>query len=165
MITLSNQTDTDLFLCKYYVKCSKTPTRPICLTFFLSFLWQNFAQLYILWKIFTYFYVFRVKSFQDSWGAAFVYDWQLPLIFVQWTSNFLCMCTYCTAHAQEVWGKSDKRLMGLSVVHKSYTSTILEWFDSSTMYLSHCMRIGYMDGINSPVTHLYIFRKLLVYWC
>ena len=51
---------------------------------------------------------FRAKSLQDCWGAAFVYNWQLPLIFVWFTSNFLCICTYCTAHAQEVWGKSDK---------------------------------------------------------
>ena len=42
-----------------------------------------------------------VKSLQDSQGAAFVYDWQPPLIF-------LPHVTYCTAHAQEVSGKSDK---------------------------------------------------------
>ena len=50
----------------------------------------------------------RVKCIQDSWDAVFVYDWQPPLIFVQLTSNFLGMCTYCTAHAQEVLYKSDK---------------------------------------------------------
>ena len=54
------------------------------------------------------YYRTRVKLFQDSFGAAFVYDWQPPLIFAQFTSNFFNMCTYCTAHAQEVWGKSDK---------------------------------------------------------
>ena len=31
-----------------------------------------------------------------------------PLIFVQFSSNFLCMCTYCTANAEETRGKSDK---------------------------------------------------------
>ena len=41
------------------------------------------------------------------------------------------MCTYSTAHAQEVWGKANKDLGGLSVVHKSCTSRTLKWIDSS----------------------------------
>ena len=46
----------------------------------------------------------RVKSIQEFSCAAFLHDWQPPLIFVRFTSNFLCMCTYCAA--QEVCGKS-----------------------------------------------------------
>ena len=45
-----------------------------------------------------------VKLLQDCWGAAFVYDWQPPLIFVWFTINF---CGTIGAHAQEVWGKLD----------------------------------------------------------
>ena len=61
-----------------------------------------------------------------------MYDWQPTLIFVRSTSNFLCMCTYCTAHVQEVWGKSDTdKGELLSVIHKICTSGILKWFDSS----------------------------------
>ena len=39
----------------------------------------------------------------------FYFDWQHPIIFVLFTSNFLCMCTCCTTNTQEIWwGKSDK---------------------------------------------------------
>ena len=35
----------------------------------------------------------RGKSRLESWCVAFVYDWQPPLIFVRFTSNFLSMCS------------------------------------------------------------------------
>ena len=44
-------------------------------------------------NVFFFCHLSRVKSLQDSGGAAFVYDWQPPLIFVRFTSNFLCMCS------------------------------------------------------------------------
>ena len=71
---------------------------------------------------------------------AFVYNRQLTalLMFVRFISKFLCMCTYCTALAQEVWGKSDIEQGGLWAVHKSCTSTILKLFDSSKKYPCIC---------------------------
>ena len=49
----------------------------------------NISKIFTLPNNYT-----RVKSLQDSWGAAFLYDWQPSLIFVRFTSNFLyCTCT------------------------------------------------------------------------
>ena len=50
----------------------------------------------------------RGKSLLELWVTTFLPNWQPPLIFVRFTSKFLCMSTYCAAHAQEVWGKSNK---------------------------------------------------------
>ena len=57
-----------------------------------------------------------------------MYDWQPPLIFVRFTSNFLCMWSTIGAHAQEVWGKSDKDYEGLSLVQKCGPIEFLAWF-------------------------------------
>ena len=35
----------------------------------------------------------RGKSLLESWGTIFLPDWQPPLIFVRFISNFLCMCS------------------------------------------------------------------------
>ena len=51
---------------------------------------------------------FIVKSIQECWCAAFVHDWEPPLLFIRVTSNFLCICSTIGAHAQEDWCKSDK---------------------------------------------------------
>ena len=37
-------------------------------------------------------YVPRCKSLLESWVATYISDWQPPLIFVRFISNFLCMC-------------------------------------------------------------------------
>ena len=47
--------------------------------------------------------VIQAKNIPDH---LFLINWQLPLI--QFTSNFLCMFTYCSAHVQEVSDKSKK---------------------------------------------------------
>ena len=43
----------------------------------------------------------RGKSLLELWGTTFLPDWQLPLIFVWFISNFLCMFTnsMSSAHA------------------------------------------------------------------
>ena len=45
----------------------------------------------------------RVKSLLESWvDAAFVPDWQTPLIYVRFISNFLCMCSDKVASAHVI---------------------------------------------------------------
>ena len=39
------------------------------------------------------------KSFLELWVTTFLSDWQLPLIFVRFISNFFCMCSYSMASA------------------------------------------------------------------
>ena len=37
--------------------------------------------------------IYRGKSLLELWDTAFLPDWQPPLIFVQFISNFLYMCS------------------------------------------------------------------------
>ena len=41
----------------------------------------------------------RGKSLLESWVITFLPNWQLPLIFVRFISDFFCMCPYSTASA------------------------------------------------------------------
>ena len=80
---------------------------------YLQTIYLNISKLQVvcsLYSMYPCWYCFEstVKSFKDSRGAAFVYDWPPPLIFVRFTSNFFCMCSTIGAHVQQVWGKSDQ---------------------------------------------------------
>ena len=43
-------------------------------------------------KIVPWWLLTRGKSLKELWVSTFLPDWQLPLKFVQFISNFLCMC-------------------------------------------------------------------------
>ena len=45
---------------------------------------------------------FRGKSLLESWDTTFLPDWQPTLIFVQFISNFLCMCSNSMASAHVI---------------------------------------------------------------
>ena len=64
-------------------------------------------QFFAVKEVLTYIVKKYVLNTSDTWPPSL---WQLiaPLIFVRFSLNFLYMCTYCGAHAQEVWAKSDK---------------------------------------------------------
>ena len=44
----------------------------------------------------------RGKSLLELWGTTFLPDWQPPLIFVRFISNFLCMCSNSMASAHVI---------------------------------------------------------------
>ena len=64
-----------IFLKKYWIKN----------VFHVCFLWYS-----------------RGKSPLESWFTTFLPDWQLPLIFVRFISNFLCMCSNGMASAHGI---------------------------------------------------------------
>ena len=47
-------------------------------------------------------YYSRGKSLLESWGTTFLPDWQPPLIFVRFISNFLFMCANSMASAHVI---------------------------------------------------------------
>ena len=50
----------------------------------------------------TYLYLARDKSLLALWVTTFLPDWQPALIFVQFISNFLCMCSNGMASAHVI---------------------------------------------------------------
>ena len=47
-------------------------------------------------------YCIRGKSLLELWVTSFLPDWQTPLIFVRFISNFFCICTNSVASAQVI---------------------------------------------------------------
>ena len=61
---------------------------------------QPYSTYYIMHKCYLHIHLLfqclslqiRGKSLLEIWVTTFLPGWQLPLIFVQFISNFLCMC-------------------------------------------------------------------------
>ena len=52
------------------------------------------------------------KSLLESWCTTLLLDWQPPLIFVWFISNFLCVCSDSMASAHVIFRQIRQRLMG-----------------------------------------------------
>ena len=65
----------------------------------LSYTFISFASVYLI-AIFAF--VTRGKSLLESWVITFLPDWQLPLIFVRFITNFFCMCSNSMASAHVI---------------------------------------------------------------
>ena len=50
----------------------------------------------------NFYYATRGKSLLESWVTTFLPDWQLPLMFIRFISNFLCMCSNSVASAHVI---------------------------------------------------------------
>ena len=65
--------------------------------------------------------VTRVKSLQDCWEAVFVYDWQLPLIFVRFASKSLCIRVISLV--SDLWAHQT-----------TFSTNHLEWFFTKKIF-------------------------------
>ena len=50
----------------------------------------------------------RGKSLLELWVTTFIPDWQQPLIFVRFISNFLCMCSNSMASAHVTYCEGNQ---------------------------------------------------------